>query len=90
MQASIINKRLFWDVDIEKMDIEKSRDFIIERVLNRGGMSDVKTLFKIYGDEKIIEAIKKSKNLDKVTHNFCSNYFDIPKELMHAPSEFYQ
>jgi hypothetical protein len=61
----------------------------VERVLVRGSMSDVKKIFSLYQYDEIISAIKQSKNLDKVTHNFCSNYFCIPKELMNAPSEYY-
>jgi hypothetical protein len=89
MQPLPFSKNLFWDVDTQKIDIEKNKNFIIERVLVRGGMSDVKKIFSIYGNDKIVSAIKESKNLDKVTHNFCSSYFNIPKHLMHAPSEYY-
>jgi hypothetical protein len=89
MQIIPFQKNLFWDVEMEKMDLEKNKNFIIERVLVRGGMSDVKKIFSIYGEDKIVAAIKESRNLDKVTHNFCAGYFNIPKNLMHAPSEYY-
>jgi hypothetical protein len=89
MQVLPFDKNLFWDVDIQKIDIKKNNKFIIERVLVRGGMNDVKKIFSIYGNDKIIAVIKESKNLDKLTHNFCSGYFNIPKQLMHAPSEYY-
>lgn len=89
MQDFPFHKNLFWDIDIQKIDLQKSKNFIVERVLVRGGMSDVKKIFSLYQYEEIITAIRESKNLDKVTHNFCSNYFRIPKESMHAPSEYY-
>ncbi len=84
------SKSLFWDTDISKVDVFRSKSHIIQRVLVRGGMQDIKKLMKLYSKEDIIEAVKKSRELDKLTHNFCSNYFHIPKEEMHAPSEFYQ
>lgn len=84
------NKSLFWDVDVDKVNLQLQKDFIIQRVFLRGGMNDVKTVFSLYSRIEIIEALKKSRELDKVTHNFCSNYFNIPKEEMYAPSEFYQ
>jgi len=84
------NKTLFWDIDNAKVNLQQKKQFIIQRVLVRGGMTDVKKLMKIYSREEITEALKKSRELDKVTHNFCSHYFQIPKEEMHAPSEFYQ
>ncbi len=87
--ADIFEKSLFWDVDFEKLDWEKNSCFIIERSLVRGGMKDVKNIMKLYTREQIIDAVKKSKNLDAVTHNFCSNYYNIPKSKMHAPSQYY-
>ena len=83
------HKNLFWDINTEKIDWEKNRRFIIERVMVRGGMKDVNIIMKLYTKTQIINAVKKSRNLDVVTHNFCSNYFNIPKAQMHAPSQYY-
>ena len=66
---------LFWDTPIEKMDIEKHKNHIIERVLSRGLLADFYFLLKLYTPEEITTAIKKSKALDKKTLNFCSYYF---------------
>lgn len=90
MENFPFSKNLFWDADLSKTDILRHKLFIIQRVLVRGGMQDVKKIMNLYSKEDIIEAIKKSRELDKVTHNFCLNYFKISKEEMHAPSEFYQ
>jgi hypothetical protein len=89
MASFPFSKSLFWDVSIDNLEVHAGKNFVIERVLVRGGMNDVKKLFSLYNYQEIIEAIKKSKNLDKVTHNFCSNYFNIPKNEMHAPSQYY-
>jgi hypothetical protein len=82
-------KTLFWDVNLEKIDVISSKKFIIERVLVRGGMKDVKKIFSLYSRAELIQAIKESRDLDRITHNFCSNYFDIPKTAMHAPSQYH-
>ncbi len=82
-------KTLFWDVNIHEMDLSAHKNFVIERVLVRGGMNDVRSLMSLYTNEEIITAIKKSRGLDKITHNFCANYFNIPKTAMHAPSQYY-
>ena len=87
--ADTLDKRIFWDVNPENLDWQKSKQFIIERVLVRGGMNDMKKIISLYNKTDIREAIKKSRDLDKLTHNFCSNYFNIPKAEMHAPSEYY-
>lgn len=82
-------KTLFWDVDITSTDLWLNKNFIIERILVRGGMNDMKKLTAIYTTADLVNAIKKSKGLDKITHNFCANYFNIPKTAMHAPSQYY-
>jgi hypothetical protein len=89
MSSFPFNKTLFWDVDINEISVSVNKDFIIERVLVRGGMNDVKKIISLYTNEELISAIKKSKGLDKITHNFCANYFNIPKTAMHAPSKYY-
>jgi hypothetical protein len=90
MQNFPFSKTLFWDIDENNIDLTAKKEFIIPRVFVRGGMKDVKLLMSMYNQEEIIEALKKSRELDKMTHNFCINYFHISKEEMHAPSEFYQ
>lgn len=79
---------LFWDTPIEKIDIEKHKNYIIERVLSRGLLADFYFLLQLYTTEEITIAVKKSKVLDKKTINFCSHYFKIDKKELHA-SSFY-
>ena len=79
---------LFWDTSIQKIDIEKHKNYIIERVLTRGLLSDFYFLIQLYTTHDITSAVKKSKMLDKKTVNFCSHYFKIPKKEIHA-SSFY-
>jgi hypothetical protein len=79
---------LFWDTSIEKIDPEKNKNFIIERVLGRGLLRDFYFLLQLYTTEEITVAVKKSKVLDAKTVNFCSIYFKIPITDLHA-SPFY-
>ncbi len=87
--SDAFNKSLFWDINPENLEWQKNSHFIIERVLVRGGMTDVKIIMNFYTRKQIIEALKQCRDLDAVTHNFCSNYFNIPKAEMHAPSQYY-
>ena len=75
-----LSKTLFWDTDITKIDYEKNARHIIERVLMRGMLSDWFTIKDYYGIERIKSEIIKIRYLDKVTLNFCSKYFKIPKK----------
>lgn len=77
-------RKLFWDIPLENIDSQKHKDFIVERVIGRGGLYDFYYLLKLYTKEEIIGALKKSRSFDRKIVNFCSLYFHIPKAEMHA------
>ena len=39
---------LFWDVDVETLSVQRDKNFIIQRVLNRADVSLFKSLEKLY------------------------------------------
>jgi len=73
------SKNLFWDTDPKSLDLEKNARFIVERVLMRGGLADWRNLYRIYGYERLKKEVLKIRYLDKVTLNFCSVFFNLPK-----------
>ena len=79
---------LFWDTPLEKIDIIKHKNYIIARVLMRGLLKDFYFLLQLYTTEEITIAVKKSNVLDKKTINFCSHYFGIPLNELHASSYY--
>jgi hypothetical protein len=74
-----INPALFWDIEFDDLDCEKNARQIIERVLTRGSLSDWFEIKSFYGKDRLKTEIVKIRFLDKVTFNFCSKYFQIPK-----------
>lgn len=83
------SQNLFWDTPIEKIDTEKHKNYIIERVLSRGLLSDIYFLLQLYTKKEITIAVKSSRVLDKKTINFCSLYFKIPINELHASSYYH-
>jgi hypothetical protein len=80
MQKEIhINPTLFWDIEFAELDYEKNARQVIERVITRGSMKDWYEIKTYYGLDKIKSEIIRIRSLDKVTLNFCSKYFQIPK-----------
>ena len=57
------NKRIFWDVDADKMDFNTKASFIIERVFERGDVEDIRCCRRFYDDAKIEEVLLKAKYL---------------------------
>ena len=74
------SKHLFWDVEIDKLDIETDKSFIIQRVLEYGLLDDWKLIYSYYGLKKISTAVIKLRHLDQRSISFISLLAQIPKE----------
>jgi len=57
------NKRIFWDVRLETLDLEAKARFVIERVFERGDVSDIRECRRYYPKETIEFALLNAKFL---------------------------
>lgn len=71
---------LFWDVDRESLDVEKSRALIVQRVLERGHDSDWELLKACYTVQGIIDTAKKLRSLEPTALAFASCIGNAKKE----------
>jgi len=62
-------KKYFWDVEFERLSFKKYPVFILERVMRLGDVRVLKWLLKV-PKQKIMEVVKKSRELDAKTRNF--------------------
>ena len=53
----VFERRIFWDVDYDKLDIDKKANFVIARVFERGDIEDFRQCNRYYGDEKVENVI---------------------------------
>ena len=53
----VFEKCIFWDVNLDKLDIDEKSDFVIARVFERGDVEDIRKCRRYYGDEKIEKVI---------------------------------
>ena len=74
----VFHKRIFWDVDFEKIDYDAKANFVIERVFERGDVPDIRNCFRYYGDEKVAEALLHAKFLPEVTLYLASAVINRP------------
>lgn len=56
-----LRRILFWDIDPEKIDFDRNRNFVIQRVFERGNETEIKEIIRFYGADTCISAINKSK-----------------------------
>lgn len=62
-----IRKAIFWDTDINNLDLNKNRRFIIQRILERGNTGEIKELIKLYTKSDI------QKELEGINNYFHPN-----------------
>ena len=76
----ILARRIFWDVDFDKLDYDGKASFVIERVFERGDVEDIRQCRRYYGDEKVVDALLAAKFLRLDTLHFVSAIFNKPLE----------
>lgn len=76
--APVFNKRIFWDVDFEKIDYDAKARFVIERVFDRGDVEDIRKCRRYYGDEKVTEVLLNAKFLSETRMYLASAVINRP------------
>ena len=76
----IFHKRIFWDVDFDKLDYDKKSTFVIERVFERGDVEDIRQCRRYYGDEMITDVLLNAKYLPLTSIYLASEVIDKPIE----------
>ncbi len=77
------NLRLcFWDTDIDRLDMEENKDYIISRLYTKGGMRGIAFVHEAYADDEVIHAAKTRRDLNPIVANYLSKKYGIPREDM--------
>lgn len=69
---------LFWDVNVEEVDLQKHSASVIERISTRGRLDEFRDMVKFYGRETVKTTLLNARYLDKRTLSYCSLIFDVP------------
>ncbi|MEW6061122.1 MAG: hypothetical protein AB1600_04180 [Bacteroidota bacterium] len=82
------HRSLFWDVQMDTIDIVKHADYIIERFLEYGTLEGIRWLRAVYGDERIKYYIlhRGYKTLSNKTLNFWKLLLNLEREECLQPS----
>ena len=74
-----LSPHIFWDVDVQSVDMEKNGVFVLQRVLQYGILKDWLLLKSIMGAENIKALAVQLPTLDDVSISFLSNLYKIDK-----------
>ncbi len=58
-----LRQSLFWDVNPDKIDLEKNAQYVIERVLDLGNDQEVSWLWQTYDKSLLKKTVEKSRSL---------------------------
>lgn len=72
----VFARRIFWDVDFDKLDYEADATLIIERVFSWGDIPDLRALRRYYGDSRIVEVLLVSDYVPVVPLHFAAAIFN--------------
>ncbi|MEI6649901.1 MAG: hypothetical protein WCL23_00510 [Candidatus Moraniibacteriota bacterium] len=79
-------KSLFWDVDVQELDVQKHRDFIMKRIFGMGDLEDLAWSRKEYGADVLKNLFLLSADgLDAKSRNFWKKYFHLSDEELCTP-----
>lgn len=67
---SHLSSHLFWDMDIDKVDMDTYPAQIIQRVLEYGNLKDWQLILSYYGLEKIVSICRSLRTLDPKALSF--------------------
>ena len=70
----VFNKRIFWDVDFEKINYDAKANCVFER----GDVQDIRNCRRYYGDEKVAETLLNAKFLPETRMYLASAVVNKP------------
>ena len=76
--AEGLSPHLFWDMDKDTLDWDKSASLIVKRVLEYGLWDDWKIIYKKYGMEFIVMKAKNLRELEPRALNFIATVSNVP------------
>ena len=74
-----VSPHIFWDVDVNSIDMEKNGVFVLQRVLQYGLLKDWLIIKSNLGLEKMKSIAVQIPTLDDVSISFLSNLLHIEK-----------
>ena len=80
--SPLTKKSLFWDTDINAIDIVKNKRYVIERILKLGDFDDYRWMRGAYSAEDVKNVILEERSdLDPKSINFWCHNFGIEESI---------
>lgn len=83
-------KKLFWDVNFDKLDPEKYSQYVIGKILEYGDIKAVKWMFDNFKKKEIVKTLTEAKGCSARSAGFWSLILDIPSNKIPCLKKSYQ
>ena len=70
--VELLSKHLFWDIDSNLLEWERSKKTIIERVIERGSLEEWVCIVRVYTLEGIVNTAKTFRTMSPIDLNFIA------------------
>lgn len=72
-------KKYFWDVDFDKLDLKKQKNFILDRLLNYGMFDTFNWIFSTFTNDEV-KSLLDNKGKQSLSRNSYLFWGEIAKE----------
>lgn len=72
-------KQYFWEVDFNKIDPQKSGQYVIHRLIDRGNDKAIRWLLKTYPKDLIKEVVATRRGFSPPVANFWADFLKLDK-----------
>ena len=73
-------KKYFWDVDFTKINADKSKVYVLKRILEYGDSRAVQWMWKNFKKKDVKNTLCESRGFSQKTANFWAFLLNIPRE----------
>ncbi len=73
-------KKYFWDVQFEKINLQKNREYILRRILDCGDEKAVAWMYANFEKSEIKNALSNFRGYSQKSANYWALMLGVPKE----------
>jgi len=81
-QMLIKFRPLFWDTDIDALDMTANGQYVISRLLSMGGMPGYLWVTRHFSEKDIVEAVIYRRDMNPIIRNYMAERYHIPKDQL--------
>ena len=70
----------FWDVEFEKIDLQRRKVYVLKRIMDYGDQRAVSWMWKNFERQEIKDVLHKYRGFSQKSANFWAVILNIPRE----------